>query len=162
MTLQGWWGQLLVLGPCWGLLELSSSVIVLLRLELAKFCVSLITALPSMGFWAGIDSSALIQLCVTSEDLLGRTEKFRGRIVKYLLAVGVLLFSTAAGALTCLLDWLAHFGGVGKTKSIKWFPWTVESDKSMLRTGLCWGQVHHCPESSPGAFKRPLRRFLGL
>lgn len=44
VTLQGWWGQLLVLGHCWGLLELSSCVIVLLKFELAKFCVS-----PSMG-----------------------------------------------------------------------------------------------------------------
>lgn len=99
MTLQGWWGQLLVLGHCWGLLELSSSVIVLLKFELAKFCVSLY--LP-WGFWAGINSSALIQLCVISEELLGRIEKFSGRIGKYLLAAGVLLFSTATGALTCL------------------------------------------------------------
>lgn len=39
-------GQLLGLGHCWGLLESSSSVIVLLKSELAKFCVSLSYCFP--------------------------------------------------------------------------------------------------------------------
>lgn len=54
-----------------------------------------------MGVWAGVNSGALIQLCVTSEDLLGRIGLVGA--VKYLLAAGVLLFSSAAGALTCPL-----------------------------------------------------------
>lgn len=59
VTLQGWF--ICGVGSCcWGLLELSSSVIVLS--DLARFCVSLSYSFTFQGVGADINLSAVIQL----------------------------------------------------------------------------------------------------